>query len=143
MSLSDDLEIEALARRMINRTLPKRAWTHEAHFALALWLLRHRPELTGPDEMRRLITGYNAATGTANTDTGGYHHTITLASMRAASEVLARHGGATPLRAVLDSLMAAPFGRPEWLMAYWSRDVLFGVAARRDWVAPDLAPLPF
>jgi hypothetical protein len=29
------------------------------------------------------------------------------------------------------------------LLAHWTRDRLFGVAARRGWVPPDLAPLPF
>jgi hypothetical protein len=34
-------------------------------------------------------------------------------------------------------------GRSDWLLARWRRETLFSVAARRDWVAPDLAPLPF
>ena len=142
MALSDEYSIERLALRVVDRSLAKSEWTHEAHFAVALWLLRHRPELASPEGMRGLITGYNEATGTANTDTAGYHHTITLASMRAAGEHLASRADA-PLHAVLDSLIKSPLGHPEWLLTYWKRETLFSVAARRDWVEPDLAALPF
>ena len=88
MALSDDDAIERLASKVIDRSLPKAEWTHEAHFATALWLLRNRPDLATAVEIREIITRYNEATNTANTDSGGYHHTITLASMRAAAEHL-------------------------------------------------------
>lgn len=143
MILLDDVAIEHLALRMIDRTLPKSEWTHSGHFATALWLTRHRPDLTAPAEIRRLITRYNDATNTANTDTAGYHHSITLASMRAAADHLRRSGPEMPLSTVLVALMASDPGHPDWLLAYWNRDTLFSVAARRGWVEPDLAPLPF
>ena len=41
-------------------------------------------------EMPGLIRAYNESTGVPNTDTGGYHETITLASLRAACAWLAR-----------------------------------------------------
>ena len=142
-SRHDDASIERLALRVIDRSLPKSEWTHAAHFAVALWLARERPDLTAPDALRRLITGYNDATNTPNTDTGGYHHTITLASMRAASAQLGRHPPDRRLSTVLGTLMASPLGDPGWLLRHWRRETLFGVDARRGWVEPDLAPLPF
>lgn len=143
MSLSDDASIERLALSVIDRTLPKSEWTHAGHFAAALWLLRNRPDLAAPEEIRVLITRYNEATSTPNTDAGGYHHTITLASIRAASDHLRRLDPDAPLHEALRSLMASPLGDPDWLLSYWRRDTLFGVAARRAWVEPDLAPMPF
>lgn len=143
MPFTDDNAIEHLAHRMMDRTLPKCEWTHEGHFAAALWLLRYRPELTAPNEIRALITQYNEATNTLNTDTGGYHHTITLASMRAAAHCLNRNEDHASLNRVLASLMASEFGRSDWLLDYWERETLFGVAARRAWIEPDRAPLPF
>ena len=143
MSLTTDPDIERLALAMIDCSLPKAEWTHAGHFAAALWLLRHRPELATPDAMRVLIMRYNEATGTANTDTGGYHHSITIASLRAAAWHLAAHAAEVPLHLVLAALMASAQGRSDWLLAYWRRETLFSVAARRGWVAPDLAPLPF
>jgi hypothetical protein len=143
MPLSDDRSIERLALGLIDRTLPKREWTHAGHFAAALWLLRHRRQLTAPREIRRLITRYNEATHVANTDTGGYHHTITLASMRAAAAHLGRFGSDVPLHAILDMLMASELGRHDWILAYWTHGTLFSVPARRSWIEPDRAPLPF
>ena len=119
---------------MIDRSLPKRDWTHEGHFAAALWLTRYRPDLTTPDAIRALITGYNEATNTANTDSGGYHHTITLASMRAAADHLHGHPGGAPLHRALRSLMASRLGHPDWLLAHWELERLFSVAARRSWI---------
>ena len=143
MSLITDSDIERLALAMIDCSLPKAEWTHEGHFSAALWLLRHRLDLATPEEMRRLIMRYNEATNTANTDSGGYHHSITIASLRAAAHHLAAHTPDAPLHTVLATLMASPQGRSDWLLVHWRRETLFSVAARRDWVAPDLVPLPF
>lgn len=143
MPFSDDFSIEHLALRVMDRTLPKSEWTHEGHFAFALWLVRYRPELTMPDAIKPLIVGYNEATNTPNTDDGGYHHTITIASMRAARDHLSRCGLDAPLSSALASLMASRLGRSDWLLDHWARGTLFSVAARRAWIEPDRAPLGF
>jgi hypothetical protein len=143
MIFSDDAMIERLALRMMDCTLPKSEWTHAGHFAAALWILRHRPMRATPEDFRQLITRYNEATHTANTDSSGYHHTITIASIRASAHHLASHAPDTPIHVVLRHLMASAQGDPGWLLSYWRRDTLFSVAARRDWVEPDLAALPF
>ncbi|MGZ6016522.1 MAG: hypothetical protein ACXWKM_12320 [Phenylobacterium sp.] len=132
--------IERVGLGLLDRSLPKPEWTHAGHFAAALWLLRHRPDLRLETDMPPLIRAYNEATGVANTDTGGYHETITLASIAAARAFLARQGAETPLHEAADRLMAGPLGRPEWLLAYWSKAALFSVSARRRWIAPDLKP---
>ena len=62
--------------------------------------------------MPALIRAYNEATGVANTDTDGYHETITLASLRAARAWLDARP-ATPLAEALQGLLAGPFGRSE------------------------------
>jgi hypothetical protein len=93
-------------------------------------------------DMPGLIRAYNEATGVHNTDTTGYHETITLASLRAARAwLLARPD--MPLYEALNGLLAAKYGRSEWLLSYWSKPVLFSVDARRTWVDPDLRALPF
>lgn len=143
MALPDDVAIDRLARQVLDQSLPKARWTHEAHFALALWLIRDRGCAMTPDAMRLVITRYNDATGTANTDSSGYHHTITVASMRAPADHLRRCGTEMPLHRVLASLMASPLGRADWLLSHWTRELLFSVDARRGWRDPDRMPLPF
>jgi len=137
-----DEEVAAIGCGLMTRTLPKAEWTHAAHFAAALWLLACRPEINVQEAMPGMIRAYNQATGTANTDTSGYHETITMASLRAARAFLAEHASLR-LHAVCNELMGSPLGKSDWLLAYWSRECLFSVEARRTWVEPDLQPLPW
>jgi hypothetical protein len=138
---SCDADVERIGRGLIDRSLPKAEWTHAAHFAAAFWLLR-TPDMNVMRDMPGFIRAYNEATGTPNTDNSGYHETITLASLRAASAWLAARPHVS-LHTALEELFASSFGRSDWLLAYWTRPVLFSVAARRSWIEPDLKPLPF
>ena len=136
-----EADIDRIGRSVKARTLPKREWTHAAHFAAAMWVLTH-PSLIAERDMPAVIRAYNEASGTPNTDSTGYHETITQASIRVARAFLADRSGAGRAEA-LCKLLASPFGRSDWLLAHYSRDRLFSVEARRGWVEPDLSPLPF
>lgn len=137
-----DEQIARLATGFCACTLPKAEWTHGAHFATALWLILTRPDMMAERDMPGMIRRYNESVGGVNSDTGGYHHSITLASLHMARRLLASlPGDVTPAKAFA-ALMASPLGDKDWLFTYWSRDCLLSVAARRDWVAPDLKPLP-
>lgn len=133
-----EADIDRVGLGLIYRSLPKPEWTHAAHFAAALWLLRHRPDWPLGERLPPLIRAYNEATGVANTDHEGYHETITQASIAAAAAVLALHPTDAPLHEVIDILMAGPLGRSDWPLGYWSKARLFSVEARRRWVEPDL-----
>jgi hypothetical protein len=140
-SFSSDVEIDRIGRGLLDRSLPKAEWTHAGHFAAAFWVLR-RPNMDAARDMPGLIRAYNEATGVHNTDTTGYHETITLASLRTAGAWLRGRSG-VPLYEALNELLATEYGRSEWLLGYWSRPLLFSVAARHAWVNPDLRELPF
>ena len=139
----DDEAIARIGRGVLDLSLPKPEWTHAAHFACALWLMRHRPDLDLAARMPGIIRAYNEATNTPNTDTGGYHETITQASLRAARAVLNAHRPTMPLHEVLDDLMATRLGDRGWMLAYWKRERLFSVDARRGWVEPDIQAMPY
>lgn len=87
--MATEEEIERVARGLLDLSLPKAEWTHRAHFAAALWLLVHRGVLERSGGMGNIVRRYNEATGVANTDSGGYHETITVASMQGAASGLA------------------------------------------------------
>jgi hypothetical protein len=137
-----DAEIVAIGSGFLDRSLPKSKWTHAAHFATTLWLMTSRSDVDPARELPAMIRAYNEATGGANTDTSGYHETITQASIRAARRFLAE-SPPRPLFATCNALMHSPLGDPDWLLAYWSRERLFSVEARRAWVEPDTQELPF
>lgn len=137
-----DAEIADLTSRLVAATLPKPAWTHAAHFAAALWLLRYESG-TLSETLPPIIQRYNEASGTRNTDITGYHDTITQASIRAAAAFMSRFAPDHSVCDIANRLMATNLGRSDWLLAYWSRERLFSTQARRAWTPPDIHPLPY
>lgn len=71
-------KIKALVTQFQDRTLPKEAWTHEAHLIVALWYVQNYSKAEATCLLRAGIINYNVSVGTVNTPTGGYHETITL-----------------------------------------------------------------
>jgi hypothetical protein len=140
---TDDAEIERIGEGLLACSLPKAEWTHAAHFAATLWLMRHRPDLDLPRAMPGLIRAYNESVGGVNSDTSGYHETITQASLRAARGVFLAYPAEMPVYRIVNALMKTNFANPNWLLEYWTRDRLMSVAARREWHEPDVKPLPF
>ena len=141
MRILNNTEIEVIARRMIAGTLPYDQWTHQAHFAAAIWLLREEGDtafITMPDYIRR----YNNSVGTPNSDSEGYHETITQASLRGAWDCL-RVSPDASLSDILREIMTGELGQSDWLLDYWSRELLFSVQARREWAEPDIKPIPY
>ncbi|MBV2149520.1 hypothetical protein KRZ98_14705 [Sphingobium sp. AS12] len=139
--MTDD-EIEWLATGFCACTLPKGQWTHGAHFATALWLILKRPDITPERDMPAMIRRYNESVGGVNSDTGGYHETITQASLHMTRALLAGLPPDVTPASAFAMLMASPLGDKDWLFTYWSQDTLMSVAARRNWLAPDLQSLP-
>jgi hypothetical protein len=80
---TDDEPMRALGRRLLDRTLPKAEWTHQAHLVATLYLLCERPDVDVELALPGIIWRYNEASGTRNTDSGGYHETITRFYLRA------------------------------------------------------------
>ena len=142
MTFISDTEIEHIGEGLIACTLPKSEWTHAAHFAAAIWLLDHavNDPLT---EMPELIRRYNLSVGTPNTDTDGYHETITIASLRAAKYILSTRKTGEPIYAVVNRLIASEYGKPSWILNYWTKETLFSVKARKHWTKPNVQPLPW
>jgi hypothetical protein len=93
-------------------------------------------------DLPSMIRAYNEATGVANSDTSGYHETITQAWIRGAHSFLVA-SRRRPLFATCNALMESRLGKSEWLLTYWSRPRLFSVEGRRAWIDPDVMALPF
>ncbi|ARS26639.1 hypothetical protein [Sphingomonas sp. KC8] len=138
---ADAAAVRRIGEGLIARTLPREDWTHEAHIAACVWLLRERPDILPERDLPAIIAAYNEAVGGVNDDNQGYHETITQCFVRATRIYLAREGDCDLLGAVNGQLGAAE-GRREWPLHFYSRERLFTVDARRGYVEPDLAQLP-
>src|SRR3712207_8082968 len=93
----DDGSIRRVGEGMIARTLPRSDWTHEAHLATCAWLVLERPDIAPERDLPGLIRRYNESVGGVNSDTEGYHETITQCFIRAVRLFLARTDPALPL----------------------------------------------
>jgi hypothetical protein len=138
----DDAAIRRTGDRMLARTLPKPEWTHEAHLATTLWLIVERPDILPERDLPALIRRYNESVGGVNSDTEGYHETITQCFIRAIRLYLARTDPGLPLVAKVNGLLRSAEGRRDWPLCFYDPKTLFSVEARRTWVEPDLAALP-
>ena len=124
------------------RTLPKEAWTHEAHLVTAIWFhLHHSPE-EAICFLRSGIVLYNDSVGGKNTPTDGYHETMTLFWCRAIGTFIAANRN-LPLVALCEVFLSSKMAAKDYPLTFYSREVLFTVKARALWVEPDRAPFDF
>lgn len=138
----DDVAIRRVGEGLLGRSLPRAEWTHEAHLAATTWLVRDRPDLDVDAAIAGIISRYNVAAGGVNDDANRYHETITRAYLAGIRWHLADRAAGERLVACVNALLQSPVGERAWPLRFYSRELLFSVAARRAFVSPDLAPLP-
>ena len=136
-----DEDIRAIGEGLLARTLPREAWTHEAHLGACLWLLTERRDIDVDAEIAGVIRRFNESVGGVNDDTQGYHDSITRAYVAGVRLFLAQTAE-TDLAERVNALLLSDMGRRDWPLRFYSRERLFSVEARRQFVEPDLGPLP-
>jgi hypothetical protein len=136
-------EIEQLGEGLLARTLSRKEWTHEAHLAATTYLLLKRPDVDLDKELPAIIRRFNKSVGGVNSDTEGYHETITRVFLGGVRLFLAQADTDDPLHDLVNALLLSPMGRRDWPLRFYSRDRLFSVEARRRFVDPDVAALPW
>lgn len=137
---ADAVAVRRVGEGLLARTLPRPEWTHEAHLAACLWLVAERPDVQPERDLPDIIRAYNVSVGGVNDDTQGYHETLTQLYIRGVRLFLA----ACPEQGLLErvnALLASPMARRDWPLRFYSRELLFSVVARRDWVEPDVCPI--
>lgn len=139
---STDAEIEHLGEGLVARTLAKKEWTHEAHLGATTYLLLKRPDIDVDAELPGLIRRFNESVGGVNSDTEGYHETITRAYLRGIRLFLEEAATSEPLHELVNQLLLSPIGRRDWPLRFWSKERLMSPEARLSYVEPDLAAMP-
>jgi hypothetical protein len=92
------------------------------------------------ERMRVCVRRYNESVGGKNTETSGYHETITVMWIRLLDGLL-RESPAME-RAAFARLAVERFvGDKDIFRRYYDFDVVGSVEARREWVAPNLMAL--
>ena len=123
--------------------LPKARWTHGAHLLTGACYVHALGEAVAIDKMRLCVKRYNVAVGGQNTDTSGYHETITVAWIKLLARMLREVTESGPMdRAAFAALVIVRYeaNRDIW-KSYYDFELVNSVEARRNWVPPTLAPL--
>ena len=128
------IDVDEIVAGFETRTLPKPAWTHEAHLAVCWATVRRLGVEAALTHLRAGICTYNESTATVNSDSSGYHETLTRYYIGAVADL--------DLPSI-DEVIAHPRCDRTAPLQHWSRAHLFSVEARLGWAEPDLAPLPF
>jgi hypothetical protein len=139
---TSDAEIVRIGDGLMARTLPRADWTHEAHLAATTYLLLRRPDIDVDKALPGIIRAYNESVGGVNSDSEGYHETITRVFLRGVRLFLAEADIDEPLHELVNELLLSPMGRRDWPLRFYSPERLFSVEARREFAPPDVAALP-
>ena len=137
MIYTTDEEVDLLVKAFEERTLPKSDWTHAAHLVVGLYYCYHNPLGVAKNLMSDGIYWLNDAHGTPNTETSGYHETLTVFWLRTVAAYLDRTGRDAGLAALANGLLAE-VDDTRLPLRYYSRARLFSTEARLAYVEPDL-----
>jgi len=139
---TSDASVARVGEGLLARDLPREEWTHEAHLAATTYLLLRHPEVDLDAELPDLIRRYNESVGGVNSDSEGYHDTITRVFLQGIRLFLGETDLREPLHELVNGLLLSPMGRRDWPLRFYSRERLFLVDARRGFLRPDLSALP-
>jgi len=140
MAWPTDDELADLIARFHAVTIPAPEFTHAAHLVVGLWHAATFDEAEALTRMRAGIYRLNDFHGTPNTDTRGYHETITRAYLFLLAQFARARPGVT-VASLAQSLLASELAKRDALMTFYAKELLMSVGARREWVEPDLRPL--
>lgn len=130
-------QIEQLVRDLEGCTLAPAEFNHHAHMTVAIWYLAHMPLEPATAAMRAAIKRFAAHHGHQQL----YHETITRFWMRLLDHYLQSAAPGAPL-ADLTERAIAELGSIQPLFRHYSRALVLSEQARREWIEPDLSPLP-
>ncbi len=141
MIYKHDEEVNLLVKAFEERALPKEEWTHAAHLTVGLFYCFHHPFGMAKNLMSDGIYRLNDAHGTPNTETSGYHETLTVFWLKTIAVFLEKNRTEKSL-AVLANGLFSSVDDTKLPLKYYSRELLFSTEARLKYVEPDLEKFP-
>lgn len=137
MIYKTDEEVTLLLKAFEERTLLKTEWTHAAHLTVGLYYCFHHPFGVAKNLMRDGIYWLNDTHETPNTDSSGYHETLTIFWLETVAKFLEKNKGEKSLAILANNLIAA-CNNTKLPLEFYSRELLFSPEARANYVEPDL-----
>lgn len=134
------MDDETFLKQFEAGTFPQEQWHHREHIKAAyLYLCRYTLD-EALERMRASIKSLNANHHVPENVQRGYHETMTQAWLRLVNVVLCEYG---PDENADRFYEAHPeLGQKNLLRLFYSREFLMSSQAKKEFVEPDLGPLP-
>jgi hypothetical protein len=133
-------EIVSLVSQFETGVLPHAKWNHREHLTVAFWYLSRLDQAEATERIRSGILFLNACHGTPNTDTRGYHETMTRFWIGIVVKFLKEADAEWSELELANQLVEEYSGRSGLWREYYSFDLLKSVESRRRWIEPDVSP---
>jgi hypothetical protein len=137
---ASEQEIDAFLAAFEAGTLPRQEFTHAGHLLAGACYVSMFDEAGAIEHMRLCVRRFNEAVGGKNTETSGYHETITVFWIKTLAALRASHQ-ALPREEFAHHAVEAYKDHRDLFRAFYDFDVLASVEARRSWIAPNRKPI--
>lgn len=134
-------DYEDLVTKFNSCTLPKEKWTHEAHLVVAIWYCKTYDLPKALNLLRYHIKTYNISVGTPNSDTQGYHETLTRFWLLIAANFVNLNEEKS-FEKTAEAFINSSWASRSLALDFYNKDGLFSTKARKEWLEPDLEKLP-
>ena len=139
--LISEESLEQFLEDFENASIAFSDWTHSAHIAMACCYILKLQLCDLLPGVRKRIKNYNLRGGGQNTDSSGYHETLTILWLWVLKEFVDQQP-AEIRRLDLVLAAVAQFGGNRLYPEYYSYEVNKSIDARRRWIEPDRKLLP-
>ena len=134
-------QAEQLVQKFESGTLPKAEWTHEAHLIVGLKMVLIYGQKAFP-EMKKRIIRFNESVGTINSESSGYHETLTVFWLWAIKKFCDEKGITTfDVDAIDELLFYEPLAQRKLVETYYSEAILLLPEARKRFIRSDEQPM--
>lgn len=141
---STKTEFEHIIEGFQAKTLPAKEWTHEAHLITGLWHVANFDYDEALLKMREGICTYNEATGVQNTDSSGYHESITVFWVWLLNEFWKEHSiDNQSFEDVCNAFLKSKYCDRNAAFHFYTREKLLSREARLTFVNPDIQVFDF
>ncbi len=135
-SFTSEKEIELLAEGFNNRTLPKPAWTHDAHLTMAIWHLKKYDFYEAVCKIKSAIIIYNQSVGGVNDSMNGYHETLTVFWMKVVYFYTTNHKNKS-LMDTCNGFLSSPLASRDLPFYFYEKEKLMSTKFRLLYMEPN------
>lgn len=134
-------DYDELVAKFNSCSLTKEKWTHEAHLIVAIWYCKSYDLPKALNLLRYHIKTFNISVGTPNSDTQGYHETLTRFWLLVAANFVTLNEEKS-FEDTAEAFINSHWASRTLAFSFYNKDNLFSTKARKEWVEPDLEKLP-